>query len=211
MEDLLESYQELFLRGAALRNMLVYMCNACTAEIHDPITHTLCTFLTTPIAVSITKTGLAPFKDCNMAIYPFFCMTAEQKALLLSMLECMQRNNQAILSTQMGGGGMAVFHSKSPRHYLDTVEVMTQFSIATRQHTSSGMSPLVRDNICNIIVQRVCSMVHIPRSTLNEVMERVRKHESGDDNRDDISTTLNTECKRCWSPDSICGTPCSDS
>lgn len=176
LADLLIRYKQLFLTGPALRDMLVYMCNSYTNEVNDPITHTLCTFLTTPITINITKTGLAPFKDCNMAIYPFFCMTSEQKAFLLQALSFMQDHNLATLSSRMGGGGMAALNAKCPRDYLDTVDVLTQFTIATRTSNQGGqMSDVIRDNICNIVIQRVCSMVHISRTTLNKVMSNMRE------------------------------------
>lgn len=173
LTDLLCRYKALFLTGPPLRNMLVYMCNSYTNEVNDPITHTLCTFLTTPITLNITKTGLAPFKDCNMAVYPFFCMTASQKAFLLEALAFMQDHNLATLSSRMGGGGMAALNAKHPRDYLDTVEVLTQFTIATRD--SGHVNETIRDNICNIILQRVCSTVHIPRTTLTKVMGNMRE------------------------------------
>eukprot|EP00960_Hanusia_phi_P001706 49501-Hanusia_phi.AAC.2 len=173
---LMDRYNELFLQGSALKNMLIYVCNSCSADVQDPVTHTLCVFLTTPLTVSITKTGLAPFRDCNSVVYPFFCMSMEQRTLLLELMQLMQSKNYAILSTQMGGGGMAALNVQGDTHarrYLDTVEVMTQFYLAARDAHRGKLRECVRDNLCNIILQRVCSSVHIPRSTLNEVARRV--------------------------------------
>lgn len=177
-KNLFQRFTELFLEGENLRDMMVYMCNTCTSDVQDPITHTICTFLSTPVRISITKIGLAPFQGCNTAILPFFCMREEQKRLLLEILQFMQENGRATLSTQMGGGGMATLKTtlnpNGQRVYLDTSEVIFQFFQATKESERAGMKAQVRDKVCNIILQRVCSAVHIPRRTLNEIMERVR-------------------------------------
>lgn len=172
-ESIHAQFHSLFLRGANLRNMLSYMCNSCTSDIHDPITHTICMFLSTPVRINITKTGLAPFQDCNTAIYPFFCMDQHQKSFLLDVLQYMQERSCASLSTQMGGGGMATLNGGGSKTYIDTSEVICQFFHATKDSEKIGMKQAVRDNICNVIIQRVCSSVHIPRRSLNEIMERV--------------------------------------
>ena len=174
-KDLFQRFTELFLKGENLRDMMVYMCNTCTSDVQDPITHTICTFLSTPVRISITKIGLAPFQGCNTAIFPFFCMREEQKLLLLEIIQFMQENGRATLSTQMGGGGMATLKPDGQRVYLDTSEVIFQFFQATKESERTGMKTQVRDKVCNIILQRVCSAVHIPRRTLNEIMERARE------------------------------------
>ncbi|EKX35102.1 hypothetical protein GUITHDRAFT_118755 [Guillardia theta CCMP2712] len=161
----MDRFVEMFLRGEALRGMLLYMCNSCTVEINDPITHTLCTFMTTPVSLCVTKTGLAPLKDCNMAILPFGCMTPEQKAFLNGAINEMQAGGLATLSTQMGGGGMAQLNYRGPKRYLPAEDVLTQFCAAVRC-SGSHLGPEIKDNVCNIVIQRVCSMVHVPRSTL---------------------------------------------
>ncbi|EKX33636.1 hypothetical protein GUITHDRAFT_147764 [Guillardia theta CCMP2712] len=174
-KDLFQRFTKLFLVGENLRDMMVYMCNTCTSDVQDPITHTICIFLSTPVRISITKIGLAPFQGFNTAIFPFFCMREEQKHLLLEILQFMQENSRATLSTQMGGGGMATLKPDGQRIYLDTSEVIFQFFQATKESERTGMKAHVRDKVCNIILQRVCSAVHIPRRTLNEIMERARE------------------------------------
>lgn len=184
VDRIMDAFVEAFLQGDALKSMILYMCNACTVEINDPITHTLVTFLTTPVSLCITKTGLAPLKDCNMAILPFGCMTPDQKALLIDVIQQMQESNLATLSTQMGGGGLAQLNYHGPKRYLPAVDILTQFCRAV-QESGSHLRPDIKDNVCNIVIQRVCSMVHVPRSSLAAVSRAVSRAVSCADYRAD--------------------------
>lgn len=167
-EQLFGRFLELFMTGERLRRMMVYICNACTADIRDPITHTVCLLLTSPIVLNITKTGLAPFRGSNTSVYPYGCMDREQVEFLLECLDVMQRGDLAVLSTQMGGGGMATLVVHEEKRYASQAEVLTQLCIAVGE-TQVLKKRVMKENLCNMVIQKVCSVVHIPRSTLAEV------------------------------------------
>lgn len=161
-------YLELFFKGCRLKRMIIYICNSCTADIRDPITHTMCLFLTSPIVLNITKTGLSPFRGSNTSVYPYSCMDKEQMEFLLECLDTMQSQDLGVLSTQMGGGGMATLITPEEKHYVSQAEVLTQFCVSVKE-TSILKTPVMKENLCNMVIQKICSIVHIPRSTLSEV------------------------------------------
>ena len=165
---LFSRFIELFFKGVRLKRMIIYICNSCTADIRDPITHTICLFLTSPVVLNITKTGLAPFRGSNTSVYPYNCMDKEQKEFLLECLDTMQKRDMGVLSTQMGGGGMATLITDEEKRYISQVEILTQFCVAVKENNVLKKD-IMKDNLCNMVIQKVCSVVHIPRSTLSEV------------------------------------------
>jgi len=165
--EIFNRFIQLFMTGERLKRMMIYICNACTADIRDPITHTICLLLTSPIVLNITKTGLAPFRGSNTSVLPYSSMDKEQKEFLLECLDIMQSRDMAVLSTQMGGGGMATLVNEEKR-YISQAEVLTQFCVAVNE-TSVLKKKIMKENLCNMVIQKVCSVVHIPRSTLSEV------------------------------------------
>lgn len=167
-QKIFNRYFELFFRGIRLKRMIIYICNSCTADIRDPITHTICLFLTSPVVLNITKTGLAPFRGSNTSVYPYNCMDAEQKEFLLECLDSMQERDLGVLSTQMGGGGMATLITNEEKHYISQVDILTQFCIAVKENNVLRKN-IMKENLCNMVIQKVCSVVHVPRSTLSEV------------------------------------------
>lgn len=169
----MDEFERHFFQGEALERIFISLCNSCTNEISDPITYTLNMFLTIPLCLNVTKTGIAPFQDNNTIILPYVSMTEAQKAFVLRMIDLMQEEGMGLLSTQMGGGGMAVLNYRGPKRYLNHAEVLVSFyRVLRRSHKFTD--PQIQRNLCNIAIQRVCSMVHICRETLNRVHQEIQ-------------------------------------
>jgi hypothetical protein len=175
MSDMLwQRYIQLFLTDDGLKHMLVYMCNACTMEISDPVTYTILMFINTPVSFSVTQIGLMPFKDIGTAIFPYNKMTNEQKLFIIEYLDYLEQNAMGNVSTQMGGGCIVSMNSsKYPCTYLEQTDVIVCFCKTVMEHPnySSEQSKL---NICNIVIQQVGVRVALSKNVLQRVNERVR-------------------------------------
>lgn len=167
-------YINVFFTGTALQDMICYMCNMCSIEISDPIPATLNMFLTSNVSMTVTGTGLVPFRDVPMAIYPYQQMTEEQGNFLDEYIFAIERLRAGTVSTQMGGG-MVVSLSKRAGtiHYISPTDVLGLFCekvINTESHTS----PCTRYAMCDIVLQIIGSSVGISRSTLSSIYTKLR-------------------------------------
>ena len=174
-ESLFEEYVKTFFTGTALENMIIYMCNACTMEINDPITHTLLMFLATPVTFMLTDIGLVPFKDMNMAILPYTRMTRQQKDFLVRYLQFLQDTATGTLSTQMGGGCFVTLNRKISRtHNLDNSTVMSVFC-ETVLESKTHQNIDTRVAICNIVLQHVGTNLGLNRETMQKIHTNVKR------------------------------------
>lgn len=164
---------ELFLQGESLQQTLCYMCNASQGHVVDPITHTLCMMITTPVQVMLTQVGVAPFKDKNTAIFPYRLMDGRQKDFLRSFVKATEKAVKgAMASVQIGGGCVLCKHGQGASIVLNPVDILSAFCRCvadSKTHTNQK----IQKCICNIVIQRVGSLVVLDRATLQSVMHHI--------------------------------------
>lgn len=170
-----DEYLQIFFNPESMQNMLLYMCNKCTAEVIDPIGSTLKLFISTPVVFAVTQLGLTPFKNCPMAIYPYTYMTKTQKQFILDYLREIQTVFAGRISTQLGGGcRIALSRKYNKLHHLTASEVLTQFCKAVfNNHNYKGKQTKL--NICNIVLQRLGVSTGLSKETIQTVHVNVLK------------------------------------
>lgn len=57
-----EVFIDLFLKGKSLERFLVHVCQGTQGNVSDPITKTICTFITSPIQLTLTQVSLVQTK-----------------------------------------------------------------------------------------------------------------------------------------------------
>ena len=101
-----ENFINLFLKEQGLQRVIAQLCNTCGPHFTDPITHVLYTFMTDPIAFTISEQGWCPFIQQPTLIYPFKLMTKQQYNFLKEM---QLPQNRSRAGTQLLMGGARVF------------------------------------------------------------------------------------------------------
>jgi hypothetical protein len=171
-----DEYLRVFFSGTALQDMVCYMCNMCSIEITDPIPSTLNMFMSLNVTFTVTKTGLLPFREMSMAIYPYTQMSEEQGNFLDEYVCAIERLRAGTVSTQMGGGMVVSLNKRASRiHYIPPSDVLTVFCekvINTENHSS----PSTRYAMCDIVLQTLGTTVGISRATLAEIYNNLRAH-----------------------------------
>ena len=155
-----------FFTGEALAKLLVYLCNTRAPEAWDPVTATTLDVLTGRLQLCLTSTGLVPFKGKAALVYPYHMMSASQKDYLREALEdrtafCVC--NDALVFHAHGGD----FHAHGGDR-LDPVPVLRALCdsvLASKIHEEQR----VRVGVCNILLQRVQSVVPISRGAQQEL------------------------------------------
>lgn len=147
-----------FFTGEGLTRILVYLCNTRAPESWDPVTATVLDFLTGRLQLCLTSTGLVPFKGKASLVYPYHMMSPEQKDFLRESLE--DRSAFCVCNDAL------LFHGAPER--LDPIPVLRALCtsvLASRIHEEHR----VRVGVCNILLQRVQSVVPISRGTQQEL------------------------------------------
>ena len=168
-----DEYIDVFFKGEALRNMLLYMCNRCTIEVTDPVCTTLSMFVTSPVIFAVTRLGLMPFKDCPMAIFPYTYMTRTQKMFILRFLSVLQPKAAGHVSTQLGGGFLVCLGRKYTKtFYVTATDVLVCFCKAVMSDTVYSCKE-TRLNICNVVLQRLGVTIGISRGVMQAIRTEI--------------------------------------
>jgi hypothetical protein len=150
-----ESMVEVFFCDDGLQRMLTYLCNARLPGNWDPVTSTVVDMLTSRLQFCLTAEGLIPFRGKADMVYPYHMMTPCQKDFLRGALGV--RSSYCICNDAV------VFHpSPGDADKLDHVSVLRGACnriLASNVHAEHR----VRVGVCNIILQRVQSVVPISR------------------------------------------------
>jgi hypothetical protein len=147
--------------------MMVYFCNQTHTVTNrgewDPITHTILEALTSKVQLCFTADGFMPFRGKHKMIYPYSLLTLEQKEALRGALSNRMRFTvcrEAIMIPQKKGLAIDQFA---------VLHAICAGIIASKSHESER----VRMGVCNIILQRVQSLVTVPgdvQARLNEAL-----------------------------------------
>jgi hypothetical protein len=148
-----QTLSTVFFSEASLKRILTYLCNTRPPGSWDPVTSTVLDFLTGRLQFCLSATGLVPFKGQANLVYPYHMMSLEQKDFIRIALE--EREGFTVCNESI------VFQAPQPER-LDTVavlEAMCAKILESRVHEEHS----VKVGVCNIILQRVQSVVPISR------------------------------------------------
>lgn len=168
-----DRFIKLFLTGDSLCKMIAYLCNNSHGTVTDPITNVLHAMITSPLQIMLTQVGVAPFKDRNTLVFPYRLMNEDQKDFLRSFVEEMEHEiTGTVASVQIGGGCVLTQQQSSSRGReitLDYTSVLSAFCTnVARSKTHTNVS--VQRAVCNIVIQRIGSMVHLDRTKMQTII-----------------------------------------
>ena len=150
-----DSMASVFFNSDCLQRMLTFLCNARLPGNWDPVTSTVVDMLTSRLQFCLTSEGLAPFRGKADMVFPYHMMSPSQKNFL--------RDALAVRSAYCVCNEAVVFHPlPGAAERLDQVKVLE--GVCTRILASNVHAEhRVRIGVCNIILQRVQSVVPISR------------------------------------------------
>jgi hypothetical protein len=152
--DAPQSLSTVFFSEPSLKRILTYLCNARPPGSWDPVTATVLDLLTGKLQFCLSATGLIPFKGNANLVYPYHMMSPEQKDFIRTSLQT--RGSYTVCNESV------VFHSPPGDERLDTVsvlEAMCSKVLESKVHEEHS----VKIGVCNILLQRVQSVVPISR------------------------------------------------
>lgn len=144
-----------FFSESSLKRILTYLCNARAPGSWDPVTATVLDMLSAKLQFCLSATGLIPFKGRANMVFPYHMMSTEQKEYIRISLQ--ERVRFTVCNDSV------VFHaSPGDPEKLDAVsvlEAMCSKILDSKIHEEQS----VRIGVCNIILQRVQSVMPISR------------------------------------------------
>ena len=150
------SMSKVFFTPESLQMIIPFFCNSRQPGAWDPVTSTVLELLTGKLHFCLTSVGLAPFKGKPSLVIPYTMMTPTQKDFLRERLE--DRASYCVCNDSV------LFHRTSRDEermdQLGVLEALCSQILASSVHSDFG----VRVGVCNIILQRVQSVVPISRS-----------------------------------------------
>ena len=155
-----------FFSGESLSRILVYICNTRAPDAWDPVTATVLDFLTCRLQLCLTGVGLLPFRGRPELVYPYHMMSQEQKAFLRASLE--DRSAFCVCNDAL------LFQLNCPER-LESVPVLRALCasvLASKIHEDQR----ARVGVCNILLQRVQSVVPISRNVQQELNSVLFSH-----------------------------------
>jgi len=151
----LDGMVSVFFDSDGIQRMLTSLCNARLPGSCDPVTSTVVDMLTSRLQFCLTSEGLVPFRGKANMVYPYHMMSPRQKSFL--------RDELSLRSSYCVCNDSVMFHTTPGAvEKLDQVRVlegMCHRILASGIHAEHR----VRVGVCNIILQRVQSVVPISR------------------------------------------------
>lgn len=170
-----DAFVDLFLKGDSLERFFVHVCQGVQGNVADPITKSICTFITSPIQITLTQVGVVPFKAIPNVVYPYRLMTMEQKSYLRNIVtEGHDSVTGLVASLQIGGGCMLCRSIGVADVKLQAADVLRAFCNCVF-HSTVHTDQLVRRGVCNLVLQRVGGSLHLNRATMQEVSEFITR------------------------------------
>ena len=130
-----------------LHGLEIYKSQASVGEtLLDPISNTLATALTRPLALILNEFGAIPFHDRPNMVFPYYLMNPEQKMFIR---KCMEQTGEWRVCNEA-----IVFHRPRLQLHVDPTTVLTT-SCKAIMTTESNHNTNIRLRLCNIVLQRV--------------------------------------------------------
>jgi hypothetical protein len=170
-----DSMISVFFDTDGIQRMLTFLCNARLPGNWDPVTSTVVDMLTGRLQFCLTSEGLCPFRGKADMVFPYHMMNQRQKNFL--------RDALSVRSSYCVCNDAVVFHPASGLmdrlDHLCVLEGVCSRILASNIHEEHR----VRVGVCNIILQRVQSVVPISRQVqqkLNTVLFGLSSMKEGD-------------------------------
>ena len=152
---------QIFFTQESLQRIIPFLCNARPPGAWDPVTSTVQELLTGKLHFCLTSAGIAPFKGRPSFVFPYHMMTSEQKDFLRAKLE--DRKSYCVCND------CVLFHrTLREDERLDPLSVLSALCsriLDSKVHSEQS----VRVGVCNIILQRVQSVVPISRQVQQQL------------------------------------------
>lgn len=144
-----------FFSEPSLRRILTYLCNARAPGSWDPVTATVLDLLTGKLQFCLSATGLIPFKGHANLVYPYHMMSPEQKDFIRTSLQ--ERGGYTVCNESVVF--QAPIQGEDKLDPVSVLEAMCSKVLESKVHEEHS----VRVGVCNILLQRVQSVVPISR------------------------------------------------
>ena len=161
-------FSSVFFTDESLKRVLTYLCNTRQPGNWDPVTATVLDLLTGKLQFCLSATGLLPFKGRAELVYPYHMMSVEQKDYIRQALQ--DRASYTVCNDAVVFNNRRYHNKDVPK--LDPVMVLEAMCckvLQSRIHPEHS----VRVGVCNILLQRVQSVVPISKGVqqrLNAVL-----------------------------------------
>jgi len=150
-----------FFTPESLQRIIPYFCNGRQAGAWDPVTSTVLELLTGKLHFCLTSAGLAPIRGKPSFVFPYHMMTSAQKDFFRERLE--DRGSYCVCNDSV------LFHrtplDEERLDQLGVLEALCSRILASSVHAEQS----VRVGVCNIILQRVQSVVPISRQVQQQL------------------------------------------
>ena len=150
-----------FFDSEGLQRILTFLCNSRAPGNWDPVTLTVVDLLSGKLQFCLTGIGLLPFQGRAGLVYPYHMMSIAQKDFLRQALT--ERRRYSICNESI------VFrHIPGEPERLDPVSVLEALCsriLASNVHSEHR----VKVGVCNIILQRVQSVVPISKGVQQQL------------------------------------------
>ena len=150
-----------FFDRVGLQRLVTFLCNARLPGTWDPVTSTVLDLLTGKLQFCLTEVGLLPFKGKAGLVYPYHMMTQTQKTFLR---ECLCHRTLYCVCND----SVVFYSSPGDPERLEAVEVLEAMCsriLASGIHSEHK----VRVGVCNIILQRVQSVVPLSKNVQRQL------------------------------------------
>jgi hypothetical protein len=142
-----------FFSEDSLKGILTYLCNTRAPGTWDPVTATVLDLLNSKLQFCLSANGLLPIKGRPELVYPYHMMSGEQKDFIRQALQ--DRAAYTICNDAV------VFHNFDVGR-LDPVMVLEAMCCKILE-SNVHKEHSVRIGVCNILLQRVQSVVPISK------------------------------------------------
>ena len=177
----MDDFIDMFLSGDSLSQIFTHACNSTIGFVTDPITDTLCTMIKTPVNITLTTKGLMMFRESPGIILPYLQMNKQQKNMITEFLSDQNPHNVNISRFQ----NSVHVTFKCEKHkdvHVDVSEVLlcacTKLMEETQKETKTPEELYLKRRkglrICNIILQRIKSVVHIKHAVFVNLYSNIR-------------------------------------
>ena len=177
----------MFADTASLQVLIARGCNQALPFVSDPITDLACSMIRAPLEVCVSLQGVQMFKEKPDIVLPFACMRPEQRAFLHDMLA----NSHQLHTLAVRNNCVCVKFASAttkPRR-LSVRDVLSAVVKAIMQGQAvSVINETIRTSLCNLVLQRIGSAVHISHENFVFLFQYMREMRA-EDAADNLSAT----------------------
>lgn len=163
-------FKEFFSKETIVNTLHVILTtNKC--ESTDPILNFLLQLIKLPVCFALTDIGYAPFRNDTTIIIPYDRMSRLQLFTLHEFAVDMKKSSEYVSSVQMGGGLYFRNTLDIKKYFIDPSLVLFASNVLIRNSVPNVGN---KQNISNLIIQRVLSAVNVSRDKVAEAEELSR-------------------------------------